>query len=34
VPGARIEVMPGVGHWLPRLRPEAVAAAVRANGST
>jgi pimeloyl-ACP methyl ester carboxylesterase len=34
VPGARIEVMPGVGHWLPRLRPEAVAAAVRANGSS
>jgi pimeloyl-ACP methyl ester carboxylesterase len=29
VPGARIEVMPGVGHWLPRLRPEAVAAVVR-----
>ena len=34
VPGARIEVMPDVGHWLPRLRPAAVAAAVRTNGST
>lgn len=32
VPAARVEVMPGVGHWLPRLRPAAVAAAVRANG--
>lgn len=34
VPGARIEVLPGAGHWLPRLQPAAVAAAVRANGST
>jgi pimeloyl-ACP methyl ester carboxylesterase len=33
VPGARIEVMPGVGHWLPRLQPAAVAAAVRVNGN-
>ena len=32
LPGARFEVLPGVGHWLPRLRPEAVAEAVRSNG--
>ncbi len=29
VPGARIAVMPGVGHWLPRLRPDLVIDAVR-----
>jgi pimeloyl-ACP methyl ester carboxylesterase len=35
VPGARIELVPRVGHWLPRLKPELVAAAVRAqSGST
>src|ERR1051326_7289834 len=33
LPSAHIEVMPRVGHWLPRLRPDAVAQAVRANGS-
>src|SRR5439155_1011567 len=33
LPSAHIEVMPSVGHWLPRLRPDAVARAVRANGS-
>ena len=30
VPGARLEVLPGTGHWLMRQRPDAVAAAVRA----
>ena len=31
VPGASIEVVPDVGHWLVRLRHERVAAAVRAH---
>lgn len=30
VPGATLTVLDGVGHWLPRLRPAEVAAAVRA----
>jgi pimeloyl-ACP methyl ester carboxylesterase len=29
MPAARIEVLPRVGHWLPRLQPGLVAAAVR-----
>jgi pimeloyl-ACP methyl ester carboxylesterase len=29
VPGASIEVVPNVGHWVVRLRPERVSAAVR-----
>ena len=29
VPEAHIEVLPSVGHWLPRLRPDLVAGAVR-----
>jgi len=29
VPGARIQIVPRVGHWLPRLMPEFVTAAVR-----
>ena len=29
VPAARIDVVPQVGHWLPRLRPEVICAAVR-----
>ena len=31
MPAAHIDVLPGVGHWLVRLRPERVAAAVRAH---
>jgi pimeloyl-ACP methyl ester carboxylesterase len=33
VPGARIQIVPRVGHWLPRLMPEFVAAAVRGRPS-
>ena len=29
VPAARIQIVPRVGHWLPRLTPEFVSAAVR-----
>lgn len=29
LPSARVEILPGVGHWLPRLRPHALAEAVR-----
>ena len=33
VPAARIQIVPRVGHWLPRLMPEFVAAAVRGRPS-
>jgi hypothetical protein len=29
VPAARVQIVPRVGHWLPRLMPEFVSAAVR-----
>lgn len=29
LPGARVQIVPRVGHWLPRLTPEFVTAAVR-----
>lgn len=29
VPSARLDVVPQVGHWLPRLRPQVICAAVR-----
>ena len=32
VPGTGVEVLQGVGHWLPRLRADAVAEAVRSLG--
>jgi len=34
LPAARIQVVPGTGHWLPRLHPEMVSAAVRAQSGT
>jgi pimeloyl-ACP methyl ester carboxylesterase len=33
VPAARIQIVPRVGHWLPRLMPEFVSAAVRGRPS-
>jgi pimeloyl-ACP methyl ester carboxylesterase len=33
LPGARIQIVPRVGHWLPRLMPEFVSAAVRGKPS-
>ncbi|HXS83564.1 MAG TPA: alpha/beta hydrolase [Methylomirabilota bacterium] len=33
LPAARIQIVPHVGHWLPRLMPEFVAAAVRGRPS-
>ncbi len=33
LPAARISVLPRIGHWLPRLQPEMVAAAVRAGSA-
>jgi len=32
VPRARFTIVPRVGHWLPRLQPEFVTAAVRRQG--